>query len=330
MDLSAITAMLPDHRKAQLADAVDRLEAGVAAGLVRNQDFTKAKEMVNWCVVDAVEAFLKTGPQGRDGGSNWWLAAYDADALIHSSDVHNLPAILRRSRKHGGLPEYVGFIEAALMPLHGLLQAAKPLIVKRGDANAPPPPKTPAQLAREAAQMTCQCCGGLYLANLGTVAHHGYRRPGQGWQTASCAGAKELPFEVSRDCLGNLITGLKSWEASAVADRKAVEDDVKPVVLRYKDPADPVDSWGKRPVRSFEVTSTTFAEAWAEKTDIFKSYGWTDFGHLKAKDLADKDRAIAGVRREIKEQQARFDGWKRTHRWDAAADGWKTICERAA
>ena len=28
---------------------------------------------------------------------------------------------------------------------------------------------------------------------------HGYERPGHGWQTGSCMGAKNLPFEVDRD-----------------------------------------------------------------------------------------------------------------------------------
>ena len=54
------------------------------------------------------------------------------------------------------------------------------------------------------------------------------------------------------------------------------------------------------------------------------------FDALKESDLGRRDREIKGVRREIKEQQARFDGWKQTHRWDAAADGWKAICECAA
>jgi hypothetical protein len=46
---------------------------------------------------------------------------------------------------------------------------------------------------------TCQICGRAILASKGLIAHHGYQRP-QGWhaQTASCYGARELPYE--RDC----------------------------------------------------------------------------------------------------------------------------------
>jgi hypothetical protein len=49
----------------------------------------------------------------------------------------------------------------------------------------------------------CQICGRLIQAKKGLIAHHGYKRPdrGSGWQTASCMGAKHLPYEVSRDLI---------------------------------------------------------------------------------------------------------------------------------
>lgn len=45
----------------------------------------------------------------------------------------------------------------------------------------------------------CQICARDIKANTGTIAHHGYQRPGNGWQTSSCLGAKYLPYEESRD-----------------------------------------------------------------------------------------------------------------------------------
>lgn len=59
---------------------------------------------------------------------------------------------------------------------------------------------------------TCQICGGNYGTKMGNIAHHGYRRPG-GWQTASCEGAKHLPYEKSRDVLGDHIKGLHQSHA---------------------------------------------------------------------------------------------------------------------
>lgn len=46
--------------------------------------------------------------------------------------------------------------------------------------------------------MTCQVCGRTIKASKGLIAHHGYTRPyQQGWQSASCLGARYVPYEVS-------------------------------------------------------------------------------------------------------------------------------------
>lgn len=47
----------------------------------------------------------------------------------------------------------------------------------------------------------CQICGRHIKAKLGLIAHHGYKRPGQGWQTSSCMGARYRCYEVAHDIL---------------------------------------------------------------------------------------------------------------------------------
>ena len=59
--------------------------------------------------------------------------------------------------------------------------------------------------------VTCQICGRYIKAKSGIIAHHGYKRPGDGWQTASCAGAKHLPYEVSCDLLPPAIVSIKAY-----------------------------------------------------------------------------------------------------------------------
>lgn len=80
--------------------------------------------------------------------------------------------------------------------------------------------------AKEAARlvdaMTCQCCGRPIMAKGGTVAHHGYERPAYGYQTASCFGARALPFEVSRDALGEWLDKMLLPAADA-AERHLAE-----------------------------------------------------------------------------------------------------------
>ena len=55
----------------------------------------------------------------------------------------------------------------------------------------------------------CQICARDIKANTGLIAHHGYQRPGSGWQTASCDGAKQLPYEVSCDYIPVVIERYK-------------------------------------------------------------------------------------------------------------------------
>lgn len=51
----------------------------------------------------------------------------------------------------------------------------------------------------------CQICGRPIKANRGPIAHHGYTRPGWGWQSPSCLGAQYLPYEQSRDRIPTVI-----------------------------------------------------------------------------------------------------------------------------
>lgn len=67
----------------------------------------------------------------------------------------------------------------------------------------------------------CQICARDIKANTGIIAHHGYQRPQyQGWQTASCDGARQLPYEVSRDFIPVVIERYKVHAANqeAMAD----------------------------------------------------------------------------------------------------------------
>lgn len=57
----------------------------------------------------------------------------------------------------------------------------------------------------------CQICERKIKAKNGYIAHHGYQRPGMGWQTSSCPGAKKLPYEVSCDLIPPVIKGIEAY-----------------------------------------------------------------------------------------------------------------------
>lgn len=62
---------------------------------------------------------------------------------------------------------------------------------------------------------TCQICGREIKASNGIIAHHGYKRPYQaGWQSASCAGARYAPYEVSCDRLREVVEMVKNFIVS--------------------------------------------------------------------------------------------------------------------
>jgi hypothetical protein len=75
---------------------------------------------------------------------------------------------------------------------------------------------------------TCQICGRPVKAKNGVIAHHGYKRPGDGWQTSSCAGARFAPYEVSAEripavieTITDYITRTDSWLADFEANPPA-------------------------------------------------------------------------------------------------------------
>lgn len=67
---------------------------------------------------------------------------------------------------------------------------------------------------------TCQVCGRDIKAKTGLIAHHGYTRPGGGWQTESCAGAKNLPYEQSCDVLPNVIATTRDYIGQTETNKK--------------------------------------------------------------------------------------------------------------
>lgn len=62
-----------------------------------------------------------------------------------------------------------------------------------------------APAGKKSSGTTCQICARRIEMVGGLVAHHGYTRPGAGYQTDSCPGARELPYELSCDLIPPVI-----------------------------------------------------------------------------------------------------------------------------
>lgn len=302
MDLTKIFPHLTDRRAAQLINASVDLEAAVAKGLVPNTLFTSAKDTFNRVVDEGSEKFLQSGPKfERHNNSDWWSAAYANNAFV--SGCHGINAAMKRARKIDDLVPYFEFLRDGLLPLQTLLETAKPLVRKKADMPKQP---TKREQERKGHEMTCQCCGRGIFANTGKIAHHGYERPGHGWQTGSCVGALELPFEVSRERLHTLITSWEVRRTQMIASRRKVMSERAPVKTTVYDLSQPRGRDGKHPLKQLEITRDNFA-------DHAKELQYASFDDLLKVAVDKRARDIKNITNAIAEQQARFDGWKQTH-----------------
>lgn len=195
--------------------------------------------------------------------------------------------------------------------------------------------ETAANAARKqqkiALSKTCQCCWRQIFAETGTIAHHGYQRPGWGYQTASCMGAKHAPLEFSRNRLGDLIKVLEQHEVDQVEHRRKLDAEeiaIKRIYTNYN---------GKRvqdrkgrsvhPTVVLAFTRANFEQLVDENTGprgsdkLWNEYDATysikarGFDDIKTRELAHLDDKLKGLREHLAECRARFDGWKQTHKF---------------
>lgn len=162
----------------------------------------------------------------------------------------------------------------------------------------------------EGERMHCQCCGRAILAKLGTIAHHGYERPDYGYQTASCMGAKELPFEVDRKVLGRLIVALTEMKRRMQGVRDQIAEEILPIKRSYK-----VGYDRKEEKKSFDFTRANFKTDEARKALRDSGRYESEFDDLLKVELSFHDHKIESIGRDIRDHQKRFKDWKPTHEW---------------
>lgn len=164
--------------------------------------------------------------------------------------------------------------------------------------------------ARKQAAMHCQCCGRAILANKGRIAHHGYQRPGFGWQTSSCMGAKALPFEVARDRLGDMIVIMRRDLARMIDNRASIDAETVAINHSYTVRVKTSRFNTERETKYVEVTRANFDEVRKNRDTVIYDH---DFDGFKKSKLARCKSEIKNLTDHVALEQARFDGWKQTH-----------------
>lgn len=188
---------------ARVTSALEALHAGAAAGAIRNAVLTDAKFYLNNAVDKAWEHHvMKPFFWGTAG-----TLPEDIEALgwdVRASTLHDLLAANRKlaaTKVSGPMVDAMRALVAELLPLAQMAADLKSKAVKgRAPSVQPAKPVNPDQIVR-----TCPCCFRQIAVVRGTMAHHGYRRPGPGRQTASCPGVRFAPLEDSLEGLEWLI-----------------------------------------------------------------------------------------------------------------------------
>ena len=166
-----------------------------------------------------------------------------------------------------------------------------------------------ARAARESASLTCQICGRAILANTGVIAHHGYERPSQFYQTKSCIGARELPFEASRDELGKYIVALTNGVDAQDRIIASIIAEERPVTRTYT--AHEHRYMQRPPTSRVEFTRETFAAVKAATPEAFRHSGVHTFDQFKESDVRFHQSHRDMLFDERKICQKRFDAWER-------------------
>jgi hypothetical protein len=148
---------------------------------------------------------------------------------------------------------------------------------------------------------TCQICGREIGTTVGLIAHHGYTRPGHGWQTSSCFGARWRAYEVACDALPPAIasvTAHRDYHQAAINNFIA-EPPAKLVDVRR-------DAWGNvKSSTDYERPADFDPKAKMDRYDYQMSYS-----KLFAGITGDHQRQIDFSNSDIKTLTKRLADWK--------------------
>ena len=196
--------------------SVAAVAAGLAAGSIRNAVFKDAKSYFSNAAESAwKETVLE--PHVRNG--KYQKLNDDQKELERSIlfmgiyDVRATAKKLEKTKATGPMVDAMRKFVVEAMPLFNAIETLKSKVVMgRAPSIGPAKPVNPNQIVQ-----TCPCCFRAIAVVRGKMAHHGYERPGDGYQTSSCMGIGFPPLEVSDAGLRFLI----KWTEEYLAMRKS-------------------------------------------------------------------------------------------------------------
>lgn len=188
--------------------AVEQVLAGVDSGSIRNVVLQDVKFTLSRIVYEAWKKHVSE-PHFYAGKCQEQpeevQALYDSISIMGLHDVIAASKKVAKSAATGPAVDAMRTYCAEVLPLSQAVASLKDKVVKgRAPSTGPAKPENPNKVVK-----TCPVCFRPIAVLRGTMAHHGYQRPGQGWQTASCPGIRFKPLEVSSEGLEWLIATLR-------------------------------------------------------------------------------------------------------------------------
>lgn len=167
---------------------------GQRAGAIRNAVLAEAKHSLSRAVDDAWHAVTKAHFHGKaDDHPESVMEVYYATSIMGLHDVIAASKRMARSKGTGPAMEAMRAFCAEALPLSLAVASLKDKVVKgRAPSAAPPAPVNPNKSV-----LTCAVCFRPVASTGKGMAHHGYRRPRPGMQSASCAGVRFPALEIS-------------------------------------------------------------------------------------------------------------------------------------
>ncbi|MBS0987459.1 hypothetical protein JK182_01960 [Acetobacter okinawensis] len=205
---SLFSAQHTQQKTDRLLNALNAIMDGLEAGSIRNVEYASAKSYINSAVAEGWDNIQKLylSAYRNDPENTWSLKARAASSLYYAgvSALHNVLSLRKKitTAEKADLSgtAYAPFLNAANLFEHELIGLAttvrdlKQCVVKGRLPRPEPTPKNPNQV-----RGTCPCCFAQQAVRSASMVHHGYQRPGDGFQTSSCPGIRFKPFERSPD-----------------------------------------------------------------------------------------------------------------------------------
>lgn len=193
---------LSQKNKDKFDDALLTLKTAMEEGSIRKADLDTLKSVFNNSCESSWEKhyrdlYLNQSREERDAAP---YAKEEEDLYYKDKGFRNMDGIVKKYSKLAGKSKLIGnaiAIASEYAPLKDIMDHLKTNTVKGRAPSLTPKPVNPNQV-----RGTCGwCLRDISIDKTGLMSHHGFTRPGTGYQTQSCAGVNFKNLEVSLDGL---------------------------------------------------------------------------------------------------------------------------------